>query len=116
MANGTADLKDQTLAQLEAVRSKLTSADWQLQMMNESAAEQGQNSDLLILLDARIAQLDDVQLAQVAKGIDSRRAELNSAIAGVQAALTDIKDVSKVLAAASALLKVVGQVLSFVAR
>ena len=116
MADGTADLKDQTLAQLEALRSKLTSPAWQMQMMNESAAEQGQNSDLLILLNARIAQLDNVQLAQIAQGIDSCRAELSDAIAGVQEALTDIGDVSKVLAAASALLKVVGQVLTFVAR
>jgi hypothetical protein len=116
MTNGTADLKDQTLAQLEALRNRLTSTDWQMQMTNESAAEQGQNSDLLILLDARIAQLDNVQLAQIAKNIDSCRVALSDAISGVQEALTGIKDVSKVLAAASALLKVVGQVLSVVAR
>jgi hypothetical protein len=116
MVDGIADLKDQTLAQLEALRSKLTSADWQMQMMHESAAAQGQNSDLLILLDARIAQLDDVQLAQIQKNIGSCRTELDNAIAGVQKALADIADVSKVLAAGSALLKVVGQVLSFVAR
>lgn len=116
MANGTEDLKDETLAQLEALRSKLTSTDWQMQTMSSSAAEQGQNSDLLILLDARIAQLEDVQFAQIQKSIDACRAELNDAIAGVQNALTDIKDVGKVLAAASALLKVVGQVLAVVAR
>lgn len=85
-------------------------------MMSESAAEQGQTSDLLILLDARIAQLDDVQLARIQKGVDACRNELNDAIAGVQKALSDISDVSKVLAAGSALLKVVGQVLSLVAR
>ena len=116
MANGTGDLKDQTLAQLEALRTKLTSADWQMQMMSCSAAEQGQNSDLLILLDARIAQLEDVQFAQIQKNIDACRDELSDAIAGVQNALTDIKDVGKVLAAASALLKVVGQVVALLAR
>jgi hypothetical protein len=116
MANGTAELKDKTLGQLEALRSKLTSPDWQIQMMSESAAEQGQNSDLLILLDARIAQLDNVQFTQIQKRIDACRAELDDAIAGVQKALTDIRDVSKVLAAANALLKVVGQVLTFVTR
>lgn len=116
MANGTAELKEKTLAQLEALRSKLTSPDWQIQMTSESAAEQGQNSDLLILLDARIAQLDDVQFAQIQKSIDACRADLSDAIAGVQKALTDINDVSKVLAAASTLLKVVGQVVALVAR
>ena len=116
MANGTEDLKDQTLAQLEALRTKLTSPDWQMQMMSCSVAEQGQNSDLLILLDARIAQLEDAQLAQIQQNIDACRAELDDAIAGVQNALTDIKDAGKVLAAASALLKVVGQVLTMVAR
>ena len=116
MVNGTEDLKDQTLAQLEALRSKLTSTDWQMQMMSSSAAEQGENSDLLILLDARIAQLEDVQLAQIQGSIDACGAELNEAIGGVQSALADIKDVGKVLAAASAFLKVVGQVLAVVAR
>ena len=116
MANGTGDLKDKTLAQLEALRSKLTSANWQMQMLSRSAAEQGQNSDLLILLDARIAQLEDAQLTQIQKNIDACRAALDDAIAGVQEALTDIKDVGKVLAAASTLLKVVGQVVALVAR
>src|SRR5262245_32903207 len=116
MTNGTGDLKDETLAQLEALRSKLTSADWQMQMLSCSAAERGQNSDLLILLDARIAQLDDVQLTQIQKNIDTCQAELDDAIASVQEALTDIKDVGKVLAAASTLLNVVGQVVALVAR
>ncbi len=116
MANSTPDLKDKTLAQLQALRSKLTSADWQIQMMDASAAEQGQNSDLRILLDARIAQLENVQLAQIQKSIDASQAPLNAAIAGIQSALTDIKDVGKVLATASELLKVVGQVLAAVAH
>jgi hypothetical protein len=74
------------------------------------------NSDLRILLDARIAQLENVQLAQIQTNIDACRTPLNAAIAGVQGALTDIKDVGKVLAAASALLQVVGQVLAAVAH
>lgn len=116
MANSTTDLKDKTLTQLQALRSKLASADWQIQMMDASAAEQGQNSDLRILLDARIAQLENAQFADIQKRIDARRAPLSDAIAGVQGALTDIKDVAKVLAATSALLKVVGQVLAAVAH
>jgi hypothetical protein len=40
---------------------------------------------------------------------------LNDAIAGAQNALTDINDVGKVLAAASGLLTVVGQVLAVAA-
>jgi hypothetical protein len=116
VANSTPDLKDRTLAQLQALRSKLTSADWQIQMMDASAAEQGQNSDLRILLDARIAQLENVQLALIQKSIDASQTPLNAAIAGVQGALTDIKDVAKVLAAADAFLKVVGQVLAAVAH
>ena len=71
MANDTEDLKDKTLAQLDALRTKLTSADWQTQVMSCSAAQQGQNADLLILLDARIAQLEDVQFAQIQKNIDA---------------------------------------------
>ena len=115
MANDTEDLKGKTLAQLEALRAKLTSADWQTQVMSCSAAQQGQNADLLILLDARIAQLEDVQFAQIQQNIDACQAELNDAIAGVQNALTDINDVGKVLATASALLTVVGQVLAVAA-
>jgi aminopeptidase N len=115
MGNGTEDLQGKTLAQLEALRAKLTSADWQIQMMNCSAAEQGQNSNLLILLDARIAQLEDVQFAQIQRNIDACQAELNDAIVGVQNALTDMNDVGKVLATASTLLNVVGQVVAVVA-
>ena len=115
MVNDTEDLKGKTLAQLEALRTKLTSAEWQMQMMNCSAAEQGQNSNLLILLDARIAQLENVQFAQIQQNIDACQAELNDAIAGVQNALTDINDVGKVLATASTLLTVVGQVLAVAA-
>jgi molybdenum cofactor biosynthesis enzyme MoaA len=116
MTNGTAELKDKSLAQLEALRSRLTSPEWQIRIVGESAQEQGQNSDLLILLDARIAQLEDVQLAQIQKSIDACRAELNDAIAGVREALSDIEDLSKVLAAGNALLKVVGRILAVVAR
>jgi aminopeptidase N len=115
LGNGTEDLQCKTLAQLEALRAKLTSADWQIQMMNCSAAEQGQNANLLILLDARIAQLEDVQFAQIQRNIDACQAELNDAIVGVQNALTDMNDVGKVLAAASTLLNVVGQVVAVVA-
>ena len=115
MANDTEGLKGKTLAQLDALRTKLASADWQTQVMSCSAAQQGQNADLLILLDARIAQLEDVQFAQIQQNIDACQAELNDAIAGVQNALTDINDVGKVLAATSGLLTVVGQVLAVAA-
>jgi hypothetical protein len=115
MANDTEDLKGKTLAQLDALRTKLTSADWQTRVMSCSAAQQGQNADLLILLDARIAQLENVQFAQIQKNIDACQAELNDAIAGVQNALTDINDVGQVLAAASGLLTVVGRVLAVAA-
>ena len=115
MANDTEGLKGKTLAQLDALRTKLTSADWQTQVMSCSAAKQGRNADLLILLDERIAQLEDVQFAQIQKNIDACQAELNDAIAGVQNALTDVNDVGKVLAAASGLLTVVGQVVAVAA-
>jgi len=114
MVNDTEDLKGKTLAQLEALRTQLTSADWQLQMMSCSVTQQGQNSDLLILLDARIAQLENAQFAQIQRNIDARQVELNDAISGVQNAISDIGDVGQVLAAASALLTVVGQVLAVV--
>ena len=114
MVNGTEDLKGKTLAQLDALRTQLTSADWQLQMMSCSVTQQGQNSDLLILLDARIAQLENAQFAQIQRNIDACQVELNDAISGVENAISDIGDVGQVLAAASALLKVVGQVLAVV--
>jgi len=115
MANATQDLKDQTLAQLEALRSTLTSTDWQIQMMSASAEQKQQNSDVRILADARIAQLEDVQLDRIQEQIDANAAALNDAIAGVQGALTDFQDVAKVLAAATSLLKVVGKVLAAIA-
>jgi hypothetical protein len=115
MVNCTEDLKGKTLAQLEALRIQLTSADWQMRMMSCSVAEQGQNSNLLILLDARIAQLEDVQFAQIQRSIDACQVELNDAVSGVQNALSDVGDVGKVLAAASTLLTAVGQVLAVVA-
>jgi hypothetical protein len=115
MVNCTEDLKGKTLAQLEALRIQLTSADWQMRMMSCSVAEQDQNSNLLILLDARIAQLEDVQFAQIQRSIDACQVELNDAVSGVQNALSDVGDVGKVLAAASTLLTAVGQVLAMVA-
>ena len=115
MANATQDLKDQTLAQLEALRSTLTSPDWQIQMMSASAEQKQQNSDVRILADARIAQLEDVQLDRIQEQIDANAAALNDAIAGVQGALTDLQDVAKVLAAATSLLKMVGKVLAAIA-
>ena len=115
MANATQDLKDQTLAQLEALRSTLTSTDWQIQMMSASAEQKQQNSDVRILADARIAQLEDVQLDRIQEQIDANAAALDDAIAGVQGALTDLQDVAKVLAAATSLLKVVGKVLAAIA-
>jgi hypothetical protein len=67
MANAFQDLKNKTLAQLEALRTTLASADWQIQMMSASPEQKQQNSDLRILADARIAQLEDVQLAEIQK-------------------------------------------------
>jgi hypothetical protein len=68
-----------------------------------------------ILADARIAQLEDVQLGQIDQQIDADAPALNDAIAGMQRALGDLQDAAKVLVAASALLKVVGRVLTSVA-
>jgi len=115
MADACQDLKNKTLAQLEALRSTLASADWQIRMMSASPEQKQQNSDLRILADARIAQLEDVQLDQIQEQIDANAAALNDAIAGVQHALGDLQDVAKVLAAATTLLKVVGKVLAAIA-
>jgi hypothetical protein len=67
MANDSQDLKDRTLAQLEALRTTLTSTEWQIQMMSANPEQKQQNSDVRILADARIAQLEDVQLAEIQK-------------------------------------------------
>jgi hypothetical protein len=115
MVNATQNLKDETLAQLQALRSKLTSDAWQIQIMSASAEQQQQNSDLRILASARIAQLEDVQFAQIEEQIDANAPQLSDAIAGVQNALTDLQDVGKVLTAATTFLKVVGKVLAAVA-
>jgi hypothetical protein len=115
MANATQDLKNATLAQLEALRSRLASADWQIQMMSASPEQKQENSDVRILADARIAQLEDLQLDRIQEQIDANAAALNDAIAGVQDALGDIQDVTKVLGAATTLLKVVGKVLAAIA-
>ena len=115
MADASQDLKKKTLAQLEALRSTLTSADWQIQMMSASAEQKQQNSDLRILADARIAQLEDLQLDRIQEQIDANAAELNDAIASVQNAMSHLQDVTKVLAAATTLLKVVGKVLASIA-
>ena len=115
MVNDAEDFRGKTLAQLEALRTQMTSADWQMRVMSCSAAEQDQNSDLQILLDARIAQLEDVQFAQIQKNIDACQVELNDAITGVQNALSDIEDVGQLLSAATELLTVVGKVLTVVA-
>jgi hypothetical protein len=115
MANATQDLKDATLAQLEALRSRLASADWQIQMMSASPEQKQENSDVRILADARIAQLEDLQLDKIQEQIDADAAALNDAIAGVQDALGDLQDVTKVLTAATKLLKVVGKVLAAIA-
>jgi hypothetical protein len=114
MAIPTQDLRNQTLAQLEALRSTLASADWQIRMMGASAEQKQENSDVRILADARIAQLEDLQLDRIEAQIDANAAALNGAIAGVQDALGDLQDVPKVLAAATALLKVVGRVLAVI--
>jgi hypothetical protein len=115
MANDSQDLKDRTLAQLEALRTALASTEWQIQMMSASPEQQQHNSDLRILADARIAQLEDVQLAGIQKQIDADAPELSDAIAGVQDALGDLQDVAKVLAAATTLLQAVGKVLTSIA-
>ena len=115
MADGTQGLKDETLAQLETLRATLTSPQWQIQMMSASAEQKLQNSDLRILADARIAQLEDLQLDRIQEQIDANAAELNYAIASVQNAMSHLQDVTKVLAAATTLLKVVGKVLASIA-
>ena len=112
MADSTQELKDQTLAQLEALRSTLASSEWQIRMMSASPEQKQQSSDARILADARIAQLEDLQLDQIDQRIDADAPALNDAIAGMQSALSDLQDAAKVLAAASVLLKVVGRVLA----
>jgi uncharacterized Fe-S cluster-containing radical SAM superfamily enzyme len=116
MASDSANLKNDTLAQLEALRSTLTSDQWQIQMMSASAEQKQQNSDLQILADARIAQLEDVQLDRIETQIDANAAQLSDAIAGVKDALSDIQDIGKVLSAATTMLKIVGKVVALMAR
>jgi uncharacterized Fe-S cluster-containing radical SAM superfamily enzyme len=116
MASDSANLRDQTLAQLEALRSTLTSDQWQIQMMSASAEQKQQNSDLQILADARIAQLEDVQLDRIETQIDANAAQLSDAIAGVKDALSDIQEIGKVLSAATTMLKIVGKVVALMAR
>jgi 2C-methyl-D-erythritol 2,4-cyclodiphosphate synthase len=115
MADSTQELKDKTLAQLEALRSTLASTDWQIKMMSASPEQKQQSSDVRILADARIAQLENVLLGEIDQQIDADAPALNDAIAGMQSALGDLKDAAKVLAAASALLKIVGRVLASIA-
>lgn len=115
MADACQDLKNETLAQLEALRSTLASPEWQIRMMSAGAEQKQQNSDLRILTDARIAQLEDVQLDQIREQIDANAAELNDAIAGVREVIGDLQEVTKVLAAATTFLKVVGKVLAAIA-
>ena len=116
MGNDISNLKDETLAQLQALRSTLTSDQWQIQMMSASAEQKQQNSDLQILADARIAQLEDVQLDRIEQQIDANAAQLSDAIAGLKDALGDIQDIGKVLSAATTLLKIVGKVVALMAR
>jgi hypothetical protein len=116
MVNGTGNLKDETLAQLEALRSALTSDDWQIQMMGADADQKQQSSDLEILADARIAQLEDAQLDRIQQQIDANAPQLNDAIAGMKDALGSIQDIGKVLTAAGTLLKVVGRIVALMAR
>jgi hypothetical protein len=115
MAIDPAQLKGETLTQLEALRGTLDSTGWQIRMMSASAEQKQQNSDVRILAAARIAQLEDVQLGRIQQQIDADAPALSEAIAGVQDALSDIQDVDKVLAAATSLLKVVGKVLASIA-
>jgi hypothetical protein len=84
-------------------------------MMSASAEQKQENSDARILADARIAQLEDLQLGRIEAQIDANAAALNDAIAGVQDALGDLQDVPKILAAATTFLKVVGKVLAAIA-
>jgi hypothetical protein len=116
MANETQNLKDETLAQLEALRSTLASDSWQIRMMSADADQKQQNSDLEILTDARIAQLENAQLERIQNQIDADAAQLSSAIAGMKDALSGIEEVGKVLSAASTLLKVAGRIMALMAR
>jgi hypothetical protein len=85
-------------------------------MMSADADQKQQNSDLEILADARIAQLEDAQFERIQDQIDANAAQLTNAIAGMKDALGSIQDVGKVLTAASTLLKVVGKVVALMAR
>lgn len=116
MTNDSPNLKDETLAQLEALRGTLTSNSWQIQMMSADADQKQQNSDLEILTDARIAQLENAQLDRIQDQIDANSADLSSAIADLKDALGDIQDVGKVLSAATTLLNIVGRVIALMAR
>jgi hypothetical protein len=116
MTNDSPNLKDETLAELEALRGTLTSDGWQIRMMSADADQKQQNSDLEILTDARIAQLENAQLDKIQEQIDANSAALSSAISGVKDALGDVQDVGKVLSAATTLLKVVGRVIALMAR
>ena len=115
MSNGTDNLQDKTLAELQALRTTLTSTDWLIQMMSASAQQKQQNADLRILLDAKIAELENVQFAQISDQMTANQDALNDAIADMQDALGDIQDIEKVLVAANQILKVVVKVLLFVA-
>jgi hypothetical protein len=107
-------LQGKTLAQLQALRATLASTNWRIQMLSASAEERQQDSDLRILCDARIAQLENVQFSQIRDQMVANETELNQATDEMADALNDIDDVGKVLTTATTFLKVVAKVMAFV--
>ena len=108
------ELQGKTLAQLQALRLTLTSTEWRIEMLTAGDQQRQEDSDLRILLDARIAQLENVQFAQIRDLMQANETELNQATDDMADALGDIKDVDKVLVAATTFLKIVRKVLVFV--
>ena len=117
MGNDISNLKDETLAQLQALRSTLTSDQWQIQMMSASAEQKQQNSDLQNPR-RRPHRPARGRSARPDRAADRRERgrKLSDAIAGLKDALGDIQDIGKVLSAATTLLKIVGKVVALMAR
>ena len=110
----TTELYSQTLADLNAVRAKLLSPEWQAKLDDGSRQERLDSNHELIKVQSAISSMSNAALSQIAKAMCDQEVAITKATADLKIAFVHLDRVGDVLSAVGTVLTIVAKIVPLV--
>ncbi len=109
------EIRDATVQSLQEAVTKMMSPEWDLYLDGEPPDVKKEAARNLAATQRARLRLENAELAKIAEKLRKNEGELADGKANLETALSDLKNVQKVLDTVSALLKVVARVVPIAA-